>query len=121
MPITVPGSLDVVVEERDFELEAAQACLARAFRRRLKELHPEIQVDAKRGKKEGWQHPLADEIGVSQYVISRLSRGQVSDLQLSSLLKLQRWIGRPLDEILGITRDRDTAPPKTLTVPSPRR
>lgn len=122
MPITVPGSLDVVIAPRDLELEAAQACLAAAFGRRLKQLHPEIQVEAKRGTKEGWQRPLAKEIGVSQYIVSRLSRGLSSDMQLSSLLKLQRWIDKPLDEILGIARQqRDTSPPRTQTIPSPRR
>lgn len=107
------------LEARDFHLEAAKAALVAAFRDRVTAEYPEAASDAE-GRRKGWQHDAAGKIGVSQPIVSELWRGEPKDMQLSTLLRIQRWIGRPLDEILGIARLSETPPPRTTVRPKVR-
>lgn len=114
-PVTI-----TYVPGRDLDLEAAKACLAAAFKRRLLELRPSIEQEPQQGRRAaGWQRDVAHDVGVSQFIISKLWQGKVADLRLSSLLRLQRWMGRPMDEVLGLARQYDGS--RSTTPPASRR
>lgn len=99
--MVAPERIRVAVEGGDERAtERALSSLCVAFRGRVERDYPGASV----GATEGWQRDLAARLDLSQFTISTLWSGKPRNLRLGTVLKLQAYIGRPLDEIFSLNQ-----------------